>query len=159
MKLQFLSLLPLSYQDDLEGLVFFNAQQSCAREAIEEALELYGNPQIVSDASGLRVALTERNDAQCLFGMAPSRGRLVLAGMLVYLRTSDEELLVVHVAVADRYERSKNAALRVAMALVESVRAAARTLRGVERVTVLYLQGRRFRVREGCLLSKDRVVA
>jgi hypothetical protein len=157
MKLQILSHLPLSNKADLEDLVFFNPQQSSARDAIEDALELYGSPQIVSDATGLRLTLTARRDAQCLFGMAPRRGGLVLAGMLVYLRTGEDELLVVHVAVAGRYARSQNGTLRVAMALLESVRASARALRGVKRVNVLYLHGRRFRVREDSVFSTGRV--
>jgi hypothetical protein len=146
MQLSFLSSLPASYYDALERLVFFNPLQSRSEPAIVHALDLYGTPRIVADAAGLRVTLSGSDQVQCLFGMVDVRGRSVLAGMVMYLRTSREELVVVHLAVSPRYGRTKRSGLGVVIRLMRAVRAAAHRLRGVERITVLYSQNRQFRV-------------
>ena len=67
----------------------------------------------------------------------------------MYLRISSEEIVVLHIGVAEAYCRSRRSGLEVVSALVRTVRAAARRLRGVERLTMLYLQGRQFRIAIG----------
>ena len=66
--------------------------------------------------------------------------------MLIYRRTSIEDVLIVHIAVADRYGRSRDG-LSVVIRLLRAVRAAARRLKGVQRLRVLYRDGRQFGIR------------
>ena len=133
--------------------MFFNPRQRDAEAAITEAVDLYGPPAIVADETGLRVVVGTRDDVQCLFALAPARhptaGELELAGIVMYLRISSEEIVVLHIGVAEAYCRSRRSGLEVVSALVRTVRAAARRLRGVERLTMLYLQGRQFRIAIG----------
>ena len=116
----------------------------------------------MEDETGLRVTVGKRDDAQCLFALAPTghpsaaaaqgapaAGGLELAGIVMYLRISSEEIVVLHIGVADAHCRSRRSGLAVVSALVRTVRAAARRLRGVERLTMLYLQGRQFRIAIG----------
>jgi hypothetical protein len=145
----FHSRLSAAYHRDLEKLVFFNPRQRHAEAAITQAVELYGSPSIVSDGTGLRVIVGKRDDVQSLFALAPVAGALELAGLVVYLRVSSKEIVVLHIGVADAYCRSRRSGLEVVSALVRTVRAAARRLRGVERLTMLYLQGRQFRIAIG----------
>ena len=145
----FRSRLSPTYHRALEELVFFNPRQCDAAAAITEAVDRYGAPAIVDDGAGLRVIVGRRDDVQCLFALAESTGGLELAGIVVYLRVSCEEVVVLHIGVADRYCRSRRSGLEVVSALVRTVRAAARRLRGVERLTMLYLQGRQFRIAIG----------
>ena len=149
----FRSRLSPAYHRELEELVFFNPRQRAAEAAITEAVDLYGPPAIVADQTGLRVVVGTRDDVQCLFALAPARhapaGELELAGIVMYLRISSEEIVVLHIGVAEAYCRSRRAGLEVVSALVRTVRAAARRLRGVERLTMLYLQGRQFRIAIG----------
>jgi len=142
----FRSSLDEAYRDALEGLVFFNARQHEAENGITRGIELYGAPAIVSDAAGIRVVVGQRSDVQCLFALAPTRRGPALAGMIVYLRTSMEEIVVLHIAVADQFSRSQRSGLQVLMALVRAVRDVAHRLRGVERLRLLYLQGRQFQI-------------
>jgi hypothetical protein len=139
----------VSHHDALERLVFFNQRQMKAHDGILQALELYGSPAIVSDRAGLRVVVSRRHDVQCLFAMAPHGPSLDVAGMVIYLRTSVEEIVVLHIAVAGRYSRTRRMSLNVVMALLRAVRAAAHRLRGVERLTMLYLPGRPFQISVG----------
>jgi hypothetical protein len=154
--LAFQSTLPADQREALERLMFFNRRQHEAETAVTRAVEMFGSPTIVSESFGVRVAVRACPDAQCLFAIERGRRSDALAGMAIYLRTSLEEVLVLHIAVADRYGRK---ALEVVAALVRTVRAAAERLRGVERMTMLDLQGRELRITiraVGSGLTRDR---
>jgi hypothetical protein len=146
----FRSRLSPDYHSDLEQLVFFNPRQRDTEAAISEAVDLYGSPLIVDDETGLRVIVGKRDDVQCLFALAGRAGsEPELAGIVIYLRISSEEIVVLHIGVAEAYCHSRRSRLEVVSALVRTVRAAARRLRGVERLTMLYLHGRQFRIAIG----------
>ena len=149
----FRSRLSPSHHRALEELVFFNPRQRNAEAAITDAVDRYGPPAIVSDEAGLHVVVGTRDDVQCLFALAPvedaAAGELELAGIVMYLRVSSKEIVVLHIGVAEAFCRSRRSGLEVVSALVRTVRAAARRLRGVERLTMLYLQGRQFRIAIG----------
>jgi hypothetical protein len=141
--LAFQSTLTADHREALERLMFFNRRQREAETAVTRAVEMFGSPTIVSDPGGIRVAVGACPDVQCLFAIERGRRSDALAGMVIYLRTSLEEVLVLHIAVADRYGRK---GLAVVAALVRTVRASAERLRGVERITMLDLQGRELRI-------------
>jgi hypothetical protein len=141
--LAFQSTLTPDHREALERLMFFNRRQREAETAVTRAVEMFGSPTILSEPSGVRVAVGACPDVQCLFAIERGRRSDALAGMVIYLRTSLEEVLVLHIAVADRYGRR---GLEVVAALVRTVRAAAERLRGVERMTLLDLQGRELKI-------------
>ena len=145
----FRSSLPAAYHQALEELVFFNPRQRIAAAGITQAVDLYGTPAIEDDGRGLRVVVGKRADAQCLFALVEGDGEPALAGMVMYLRVSRQEVVVLHIGVAEQFCRSRRAGLEVVTALVRTVRAAARRLRGVEQLTMLYLPGRQFRIAIG----------
>jgi hypothetical protein len=145
----FRSSLPAAHHRALEELVFFNPRQRAAEAGIAQAVELYGAPAIVDEGAGLRVVVGKRTDVQCLFALVAAPGELQLAGIVMYLRVSTEEIVVLHIGVAERFCRSRRSGLEVVSALVRTVRTAARRLRGVESLTMLYLQGRQFRIAIG----------
>jgi hypothetical protein len=147
MNVVFRSCLPPCHQDALERLVFFNPNQLHSQADVLRALDLYGTPAIVSGADGLCVTLSRCADVQCLFALVERPGRAAeLAGLLIYRRTDLEDVLVVHIAVADTYGRSRDG-LSVVIRLLRAVRAAARRLKGVQRLRVLYRDGRQFGIR------------
>jgi hypothetical protein len=145
----FRSSLPTVYRDALEQLVFFNPRQRIAEAGITQAVDLYGTPTVEDDGKGLRVVVGKRADAQCLFALAQGEGEPKLAGMVMYLRVSRQEVVVLHIGVSEAFCRSRRAGLEVVSALVRTVRTAARRLRGVERLTMVYLRGRQFRIAIG----------
>ncbi len=146
-RLMFLPTLPLSYAEALEHLVFFNHHQHKARPAILEALDHYGSPRIVQEGETLRVTVTARADAQCLFALPSDRDRPYLLGMMIFLRTDIETLLVVYLSVAENSSRS-GARPRgsVVFAFVQEIRRIARRLRGIRRVTLIYPHGGQFHI-------------
>jgi hypothetical protein len=143
------SSLDASYRGSLERLMYFNPRQHEAESGIEEVIDAYGTPMIVSDAAGLHVVVGRRQDAQCLFALASTTAGLTLAGMIVFLRVSIEEMLVLHVAVADGFGRNRRLSLEVVMALVRSVREVTHRLRGTKHLRMLYLPGGRHQLADG----------
>ena len=137
------SSLDNAYQGALERLMYFNPRQREAESGIADVVDAYGTPVIVDDAAGLHVAVDRRKDAQCLFALANTTAGLTLAGMIVFLRVSIEEMLVLHVAVADGFGRNRRLSLEVVMALVGSVRQVTQRLRGTKHLRLLYLPGSR----------------
>jgi hypothetical protein len=140
------SSLDAAYRGSLERLMYFNPRQHEAESGIEEVIDAYGTPMIVSGPSGLHVVVGRRQDAQCLFALASTAAGLTLAGMIVYLRVSIEEMLVLHVAVADSFGRNRRLSLEVVMLLVRSVRQITQRLRGIRHLRMLYLPGGRHQI-------------
>lgn len=141
MKLVLSSNLPLSHREALEQLLFFNPRQTAWRNAIAMALERYGMPEIVSDSACIKIAIGGNQDVQCLFALSGTPHQSALAGIVIFLRTSREELVVVHIAVSRRLGR-KGRAPAVVRRLLGEVRAAAKRLKGVNRVKLLYREAR-----------------
>ena len=139
------SSLDASHRGALERLMYFNPRQHEAEIGIADVVDEYGTPIIVDDQAGLHVTGGRRPDAQCLFALASTSAGLTLAGMIVFLRVSIEEMLVLHVAVADTFGRNRRLSLEVVMALVRSVREAGHRLRGTRHFRMLYLPGRKIR--------------
>jgi len=137
------SSLDASYRGSLERLMYFNPRQHEAESGIEDVIDAYGTPLIVADPSGLHVVVGRRHDAQCLFALAPTTAGPTLAGMIVFLRVSIEEMLVLHVAVAETFGRNRRLSLEVVMTLVRSVREVTQRLRGTKHLRMLYLPGSR----------------
>jgi hypothetical protein len=138
----FRSRLDFSYRPSLERALFFNPGQRESERGIAEGVEIYGAPMIVSDTAGMHVVVSSRHDAQCLFALVPRANRLILAGVIIFLRTSRDDMTVLHVAVADQFVRNRESSLGVAMALVGAVREITHRIRGIKRLRLLYLRDR-----------------
>ena len=149
MDLVFTSSLPSSYRDALERLVFFNPNQLHMAGGITRALDLYGSPEIVRGSEGLTVTVQGSRDVQCLFALDPAQNSEapVLAGMLMFLRATVEEVLVVHIAVASTHSQRRRIGRGVVFPLIRVVRASARRLRGVRWLRLLYTDDRQFQIR------------
>jgi hypothetical protein len=130
----FRSRLDPSYRAALERAIFVNPSQRESERGISEGAELYGPPMIASDADGLYVVVSRRQDAQCLFALTSRTGPVTLAGVIVFLRTSRDEMTVLHVAVGDHFGRKRDSSLAVVVALVGAVRRTALRLRGIKHV-------------------------
>ena len=142
MQLAFCSEIQASYRPQVEELLFFNERQTGLHDPIVEALALYGPPEIVEQRSGLRIPLRNRDDAQCLFALDQTTPEPELVGVLVYLRRSVRELLIVHIAVASCGLDSPFAGRHVASAMIRTIRKIAQRLRGVEQLSLFYGRGR-----------------
>lgn len=124
----------------LERLLFFNDGQQAVRAQVVAAIERFGGLRIVADRGSLRLELERLPEAQTLYCILPD-GRPV--GCLVYSRDEAHRFLVLHVAVEPAYSvRGSQSGSDVLLRLVGAVRGAAQLTRGVDRVDLLYAEGR-----------------
>jgi hypothetical protein len=145
-ELDFRSILPVRYLQDVEQLVFFNERQRDLRRRIVELLEQYGPLEIVQEEGHLRVGLVQRPDAQNLFVLSGDTQDAELLGFALYLRDSPDVITVVHVAVFDGIVTEEGSDPLLALRLLYSIRELARRIRGVKWVSVLYGQGSQARL-------------
>jgi hypothetical protein len=133
------STLPAEYASDLERLMFFNPNQGAAQMVVVDAIEEYGTPEITCVDDSLRVTLAHY-DVQALFALAiADKTAPELAGVVLYLRTSRSNVMILHIAVAERFSSlgNESGALLV-LRLIHAVEACVRRLNGVEQLTILY---------------------
>ncbi len=122
----------------LEELLFFNSGQYRVREGILDSLNQFGHPRIEETPEGLTVRVGN-HDAQTLFAHDRDRRDEDLVGVVVFLRTSPDEVAIMHVAVHPDYTLQGNdRTLGLGIALIEKVKEIASRIVGVKKITFFY---------------------
>jgi hypothetical protein len=122
----------------LEELLFFNPRQSLVREGIVHSLKQFGHPRLEETADGLAVRVGS-HEAQTLFAYDRERRGEDPVGVVVFLRTSPEEITIMHVAVHEDYAlQGQRAGMGLGIALVEKVKDIAVRIVGVKRLVFFY---------------------
>ena len=121
MNLVFSSKISMKSQSALEELLFFNSRQYRVREGILDSLEQFGHPRIEETAEGLTVRVGN-HDVQTLFAHDLDRRDEDLVGVVVFLRTSPDEVAIMHVAVHRITPCKEPPPLGLGVALVEKVK-------------------------------------
>jgi hypothetical protein len=142
-KLVVTSTLDSSYREAVEDLVYFNPQQTRFRSHIVRSLERYGTPEVCTGNEFLRIRTDHYPDAQTLYALDEEGASPALAGVVVFVRESEESIAIVQVAVHEDYASTGGYADEMlVMRLVTAVREAAARIRGVQRVSLAYASGR-----------------
>src|SRR5215471_1780130 len=102
MNLIFSSRVPKECRSALEDLLFFNPSQHKVREGIINSLAHFGHPRLEESPAGLTVRVGN-HEAQTLFAYDRDRRQPDPIGVVVFLRTSPEEIAIMHVAVHPDY--------------------------------------------------------
>jgi len=125
---------------ELEELLFFNPRQHRVREGILHSLQQFGHPRLEDTADGLSVRVGDQ-EAQTLFAFDLERRGAAPVGVVVFLRTSPEEIAIMHVAVDTDYAlRGRHAGVGLGVTLVEKVKEIAARIVGVKRIVFFYRQ-------------------
>lgn len=133
---QFSSVLPEEFRQDLETLLFFNPLQARARSGIIQSLERYGQPRVHAENGALRVCVGDLPDVQTLYALAEDGDAYTLAGVAVYTREGDR-LSILHLAVTeDASARAGNGFL--ALRLAAAIRDVGSSVHGIRRVLLPY---------------------
>jgi hypothetical protein len=135
----FASSVPKECREDLENLLFFNPRQHKVREGIVTSVEKFGQPRLEETASGLSVRVGN-HEAQTLFAFDRSRPGNAPVGVVVFLRTSPEEIGIAHVAVEDEYALQGDHGVGLGLMLVEKVKEIASRIVGIKRIVFFYRQ-------------------
>ena len=132
--------MPKECRTELEDLLFFNPRQHLVRQGIINSLTQFGHPRVEDTADGLSVRVGE-HEAQTLFAFDRASEGKGPVGVVVFLRTSPEEIAIMHVAVDDDYAlQGTEAGVGLGVALVEKVKEIAARIVGVKRIVFFYRQ-------------------
>jgi len=146
-RISFSSVLSVQYREDLEAVLFFSPHQDRVREGILKSIRQYGTPAIIVRDGLLRIVVGEYADAQTLYALEEDLLRPRVVGSIIYIRNLTTNLTIVHVAVAPEYVMVNNQnSVPLAVQLFTKVMEAARQIKGIETVTVLYGKGHQFRM-------------
>lgn len=122
----------------LEELLFFNPRQYRVREGIVASQEKFGPLRLeeTDDRLCVRVGNCE---AQTLFVYDSDHRRDDPVGVVVFLRTSSAEVVIIHLAVHPDYSlQGEHAGVGLGVVLVEKVKEIALQISGIKRVVFLY---------------------
>jgi ribosomal protein S18 acetylase RimI-like enzyme len=138
--LAFASKVSRASREALEELMFFNPRQHLVREGIINSLAKFGHPRLEEEGDNL-VVKVGTHEAQTLFAFDPDRSGTEPVGVVVFLRTSPEEIAIMHVAVDPEYAlQGSEAGLGLGVALIEKVKEIASRIVGVQRIVFFYRQ-------------------
>jgi len=125
----------------LENLLFFNSSQHRVLDGIKYSIERYGAPELVEREGSLRVEIPALPEVQSLFAVRALDGKPV--GVAVFAREAPDRFVVLHVGVLPNPETaSHRPECRLLLRLLHEVRHAARRVRGVQKVELLYGKAR-----------------
>jgi len=125
----------------LENLLFFNSRQHRVLDGIKYSIERYGAPELVEREGSLRVEVPTLPEVQSLFAVRAQDGKPV--GVAVFAREAPDRFVVLHVVVLPENDGAgSEPACRLLLRLLHEVRHAARRVRGVEKVELLYGRAR-----------------
>jgi hypothetical protein len=134
----FSSRVPSECRSELEDLLFFNPRQHLVREGIIDSLARFGHPRVEETPNGLSVRVGD-HEAQTLFAFDPAKKTKGPVGAVVFLRTTPEEIAIVHVAVDDKYAlHGIEAGVGLGVTLVEKVKEIASRIVGIKRIAFFY---------------------
>ena len=140
MNLAFSSHAPKQCLRELEELLFLNPCQHRVRDGIVHSLERFGHPQVVETAAGLAIRIANQ-EAQTLFAFDRDHLGDAPVGIVVFLRTSPEEMTVLHVAVEPDYAlQGSHGGAGLGVTLVDKVKEIAAKIVGIRRLVFYYRQ-------------------
>lgn len=122
----------------LEELFFFNPRQYRVREGIVNSLGEFGHPRIEDTGGGLSIRIGNQ-EAQTLFALDGDRHDNNPIGIVIFMRTSSDEIAIMHMAVHPDYAlHGRRAGLGLGLVLIEKVREIASRIVGVRRIVLHY---------------------
>lgn len=143
------SVLSDSYRAALEELLFFNPGQRRLTAGIEESIARHGAPDVVAESGELQIRVGALGRVQALFALESAEDRERLVGVVIYCRLSLEELVILHVAVNERFASTGPKAYSgIVLRLFQTVRDVAARLKGV-RTILMYRSNGPFRCTVG----------
>ena len=133
------SVLPVSFRDELERIVFFNPEQSLVTAPLVASIKRYGVPSIVEENGCLRFRVHAFGRLQTLYAFDDTDDPSRLVGVAMFIRDKPSSLVVLHIAAHEEYtSQGPWADLAVVSQLLIAIRCIAAHTRGIRTLTVLY---------------------
>jgi hypothetical protein len=138
LNMTFSSSLPAARREELETLMFFHPQQGEHESGINASILSYGFPKIIVDEDRLSIGI-EGREVQTLYAFLQRGQQKELAGVVVYTRTDDDTLALLHMAVKPEYSYSVGYRNElVLIRILAQVRSIAKRIKGIKRLSIAY---------------------
>lgn len=121
----------------LEHLLYFNVNQERMRHGIQKSIDSYGVPEIFEKGGTLRIRVGSIERVQTLFAVSEHGHPL---GVAVFVRLAPERIVVLHLGVLPRLRSKSDVNAQVLLELVHEIHCAAKRMRGIDRIEVVYSQ-------------------
>ena len=136
--LTFSSSLPVDRREELEALMFFHPQQGEHESGINASILSYGFPKIIVEDERLRIGI-EGQEVQTLYAFLDRGREKDLAGVIVYTRTGEDTLVLLHMAVKPEYSYSVGYRNELVLVrILAQVRSIAKRIKGVKHLSIAY---------------------
>ena len=131
------STLQPTMRNQLENILFFNSLQNNYIESISHSISLFGEPKVLISGESLRVEIDGIPNVQTIFALTSDKK--TLAGIIIYLRTDQDNIAILHVGVIGEYSSLGIYAKGMLVPkLIQNIIRIARTIKGVTVVTLMY---------------------
>ena len=142
MAIRFTSALQTTFRDELEALVFFNANQSSVAQGIIDTIDRYGLPRIVENEDSLHLTVAGPYEVQNLYALEEQSEQPELVGALIYTRIDVATIVLLHMTVKEEYLlNGKQSQEMLAVKLFDRLKAIARQIKGVRFLQITYGDG------------------
>lgn len=139
MRVSYTSRLPGKHLEELQELMFFNAQQHRFRAAIVSSIEDYGEPVVKEEGDWLRIHTSRLGEVQTLYALEGDADASRAVGVMIYARTAPDTLTLLHIGVDPQFSADgPHADELVTHRLLQRLICVGRQIKGIRRVVVLY---------------------
>lgn len=135
--------LGVDQREALEHLLFFNANQHRVLPGIQQSIQHYGVPEIVEKEGRLLIRVGDMEGVQTLYAVSALGCPL---GFAVFVRMGRGRFVVLHVGVEPRLRSTLDVNTPVLLELMRAVRSTAKSMRGVDRIELVYNASRAMRL-------------
>lgn len=137
--IHFTSSLSVDQRHNLEHLLFFNPQQQRYVPKIIDIIDTTGVPKIVQYGDKLRVQIDAENECQTIFALTQTEETEQLVGLVMFIRQTQEKLLILHLVVDEAYSmKGVYASESLTFQLIDQVRNAGAHIKGIKSVGIVY---------------------
>lgn len=134
----FSSSLSADRREELELLMFFHPEQRDHQSRINASIMSYGFPKVIQETDELRIGI-EGLEVQTLYAFVDRGANSDLAGVVVYTRIGDDTLSLLHMAVRPEFCYSSGYKNELVLVRVlAQLRAIAKRIKGIRRLSILY---------------------
>ena len=125
--------------------MFFHPEQGEHTVSINASIEAYGFPKILQEEDSLRIGIAGL-DVQTLYAFVPRGSTQELAGVVVYTRSSDDTLALLHMAVKPEFSFASGYRNELVLPrMLVQLRAIAKRIKGIKRLSIVYADDRKLR--------------
>ena len=140
MNLVFSSKVQKQSREVVENLFFLNPRQYRVRDGIVDALEKFGQPWLEEKDDGIYLRVGDK-DVQTLFAFDGSLTADDPVGVVVFLRSSPTEIVILHLAVHPDYAlQGRHGGPGLGLLLIDKVKEIASRIVGIQHIMLYYRQ-------------------